>query len=309
MADYDQWLDDEVKAYLARCDALYPPDAINLDIPGQRRVYDDMCAAFDRGRPASVSVTDQDYGGVSCRRYEPEAESNGTIVYYHGGGFVVGGLDSHDSICAEICENSGVRLVAVDYPLAPEHRYPEDFDAAWDAYVAIRDAFAGPIVVAGDSAGGNLAAAVSHKGRQEAKLPDGQLLIYPGLGGDMSLPSYSEHAFAPQLTRADIEFYMSIRFGGDRPDPDPHFAPLSARSFAGLPPTISITAECDPLTSDSDEYVNRILAAGGQALWINEAGLVHGYLRARGMSKRAADSFRRICSGLRSLTGGQWPPI
>lgn len=309
MADYDQWLDDEVRAYLARCDELYPPDAINLDILGQRRVYDEMCAAFDQGRPEGVTVQDEPYGGVLCRRYEPECESSGTVVYYHGGGFVVGGLDSHDSICAEICENTRLRVVAVDYPLAPEHTYPEDFEAAWIAYIAVREAFDGPCVVCGDSAGGNLAAAVSRKGRQEGQLPDGQVLIYPGLGGDMSLPSYSEHAEAPQLTRRDVEFYMSIRFGGEIPEKDPQFAPLAARSFAGLPPTICITAECDPLTSDSDEYVNRIAAAGGKALWINEAGLVHGYLRARGMSKRAADSFRRICSGLRALSEGQWPAI
>ena len=230
-------------------------------------------------------------------------------MYYHGCGFVVGGLDSHDSICAEICAATEVRLVAVDYPLAPEHTYPEDFDAAWNAYAAVRAAFDGPCVVCGDSAGGNLAAAVSYKGRQEGLLPEGQVLIYPGLGGDMTLPSYSEHAEAPQLTTRDVEFYMAIRFGGAMPEKSPQFAPLAARSFAGLPPTICFTAECDPLTSDSDEYVNRIAASGGRALWINEAGLVHGYLRARGMSKRAGDSFRRICSGLRALSAGQWPAL
>jgi acetyl esterase len=220
------------------------------------------------------------------------------VVYYHGGGFVVGGLDSHDSICAEMCEKTGLRVVAVDYPLAPEHCFPEDFNAAWDAYQAIRAAWPGPIVVAGDSAGGNLAAAISHHARAFGPVPAGQVLIYPGLGGDWDWPSYIEHAEAPQLTVKDMEFYKSIRSGGEPPWDDPRYAPIRDREFAGLPPTVCISAECDPLTSDSDVYCQRLNAAGVEATWINEPGLVHGYLRARVMSKRAADSFDRICAAI-----------
>ena len=306
MPDYDTLLDDEVKAYLAACDALYPPDAINLDIAGQRRVYDEMCAHFDRGRPAEVAVQDISIAGTPCRVYDCGSAA-GTVVYYHGGGFVVGGLHSHDSICAELCALSGLRFVAVDYPLAPEHTYPEDFNAAWSVYQAVRERFEGPCVVAGDSAGGNLAAAVSHKGRDIGAAPDGQLLIYPGLGGDMDLPSYSEHAEAPQLTRADVEFYMAVRYHNGVPTGDPYSAPLQDTDFSGLPRTLAVSAQCDPLASDCDVYVQRILAAGGQAQWIDEAGLVHGYLRARGMSRRAAASFERIATGLRHLASGTGP--
>lgn len=305
---YDDLLDAEMHAYLARCDSSYPPDAVTLDIAGQRRVYDAMCADFDVGRPEGVVVTDEPYGGVACRRYEtgPSAQ---TVVYYHGGGFVVGSLDSHDSICAEFCARTGLRVVSVDYPLAPENTYPADFNAAWDAFVAIDAAFPGGVVLCGDSAGGNLAAAVSHKSRVSGPHPLGQLLIYPGLGGDWSLPSYSEHANAPQLTVQDMEFYMNVRPGGEPPQGDPHYAPLQDSDFSGLPPTVCITAECDPLASDGGEYARVIQAAGGQAIWRNEPGLVHGYLRARIMSSRAAESFERMCHALVGLAAERWPVV
>ncbi len=297
---YETLLDDEMKAYLARCDALYPPDAVDLDIAGQRRVYDAMCADFDVGRPEGVTVTDEEHGGVPCRRYEG-AGAAGTVVYYHGGGFVVGGLDSHDSICAEICDQTGLRVVSVDYPLAPEHTYPADFNAAMAAYAAIAAAWDGPVLVCGDSAGGNLAAAVSGATRGRADAPVGQVLIYPGLGGDWSMPSYTEHANAPQLTTKDMAFYRMVRFGGEPPEGDPNCAPLHDTDFSGLPLTLVVTAECDPLDSDGGAYVEAIRAAGGQAVWVSEEGLVHGYLRARTMSSKAAASFARICDTLREM--------
>jgi acetyl esterase len=308
MSKYDTLLDAEMHAYLARCDALYPPNAIELDIAGQRRVYDTMCADFDVGRPDGVVVIDEPHGGVPCRRYEL-VPTDQTVVYYHGGGFVVGGLDSHDSICAEICAATGLRVVSVDYPLAPEHTYPADFNAAWEAYSAISAHWPGGIVLAGDSAGGNLAAAVSHKARAVGPQPLGQVLIYPGLGGDWSLPSYTEHAEAPQLTMRDIEFYVTVRPGGQPPEDDPFFAPLQDTNYADLPPTVCISAACDPLASDSGEYVLRITSDNGKALWINEHGLVHGCLRARHMSERATASFSRVCTSISNLSQKRWPAL
>ncbi len=306
-ANYDELLDEEVRAYLARCEESYPSDATDLDIAGQRRVYDAMCADFDLGRPDGVTVTDEEHGGVPCRRYEPPEEARSTVLYCHGGGFILGGLDSHDSICAEICAKTGMRVVSVDYPLAPEHHYPEDFDAVWAAYTAVREAWPGPIVLAGDSAGGTLCAGISHKARDTGMLPEGQVLIYPSLGGGGSLPSYVDYADAPQLTAKDMEFYSKIRPGGPAPENDPYYTALQDSDFSGLPPTVCITAQCDPLTSDSDIYCNHINLAGGKAIWINEAGLVHGYLRARGMSQKARSSFDRICRAISTLSHGAWP--
>lgn len=305
MPDYAALLDAEVQAFLQRCDAFYPPDAVDLSVAEQRQVYDAMCAAFDYGHPKGVQSEDRAFGRVPCRVYESGAAS-GTVVYYHGGGFVVGGLDSHDSICAEFCAGTGLRVVAVDYRLSPEHPHPEDYGDALAAFEAVRAAFDGPLVLAGDSAGGNLAAAVAHAKRSEARLK-GVLLIYPGLGGALDLPSYVEHAEAPGLTVRDIAFYGDMRTGGLDKTGDPTIYPLQDTDFAGLPKTVIITAECDPLSSDGKAYAACLSAAGVPALWREEAGLVHGYLRARRMSAKAGASFERMVQSLTALSGGVLP--
>ncbi|MEM5519817.1 alpha/beta hydrolase [Sulfitobacter sp. AS59] len=305
--DYGVLLDDEIWAYMRRSDEFYPPDAVGLSIEDQRAVYNKMCAAFHQTHPDGVQTWDVTFGGVPCRRYEVGA-SDITVIYYHGGGFVVGGLESHDDVCAEICARIGYRVISVDYRLAPEVIFPGCFNDAYDAFLAIAAEYAGGIVLAGDSAGGNLAAAVAHyaRGRIDGRIK-GQVLIYPGLGGDPEQGSYIRHANAPQLTVADMAFYQQVRSGGEPPKCDPRYAPLHDTDFSGLPPSVMITAECDPLSSDGEAYSDAILAAGGQAFWVEELGLVHGYLRARVMSQKAAASFDRIVAAISALGAGDWP--
>lgn len=307
-ADYQKLIDAEVWAFLARTEEFYPPDAVNLSVEDQRRVYDDMSAAFDVGRPDSITTDDRPMGGVPCRVYEPAGTATATVFFCHGGGFVVGGLDSHDSICAEFCDGTGMRVVAVDYRLSPENPYPADFDDAWAAFEATCAAFDGPVVLCGDSAGGCLAAAVSHKARVAYRdRVVGALLIYPGLGADWTERSYIEHPDAPGLTTKDMEFYRLVRSGGKEISGDPHYAPLHDSDFSNLPPTVIITAQCDPLSSDGDVYARRLTEAGGTALWREEEGLVHAYLRARNMSSRARASFDRMLQALATLREGRLP--
>lgn len=302
--DYSLLLDDEVRAYIARGAEFYPPGAVDLDITQQRAVYDDMCAAFHAGRPEGVQVWDEPYGGVPCRRYEA-GKADVTLIYYHGGGFVVGGLHSHDDVCAELCARVNVRVISVEYGLAPETVFPRCYIDAKAAFDAIALAYPGTLLMAGDSAGGNLAAAVTHHARWQVA---GQLLIYPGLGGDPTRGSYVEHATAPELTTSDMLFYQTVRTGGKPPPTDdPRYAPLHDTDFSDLPPTVIVTAKCDPLASDGESYRDAILAAGGQAVWFNEAGLVHGCLRARGMSARGAAFFDRVADAADALAKGNWP--
>ncbi len=301
--DYGLLLGEEVRAYIARGAEFYPPNAIDLTVAEQRDVYDAMCAAFHAGRPEGVEVWDESHGGVPCRRYETGTPTQ-TLIYYHGGGFVVGGLHSHDDVCAELCARNGVRVVSVAYGLAPEHVFPRCYDDALAAFEAIYEAFEGPVLLAGDSAGGNLAAAVTHHARGRIA---GQVLIYPGLGGDVTKGSYVEHANAPELTTRDMLFYQTIRTGGAMPPKyDPRYAPLHDIDFTGLPPTVIVTAQCDPLASDGESYRDAIVAAGGKAVWFNEAGLVHGCLRARGMSNRGAAFFDRVSDAVAALSKGAW---
>ena len=307
-ADYQRLIDAEMWAYIRRLDQSYPPDTSGMSVADHRAAYDTMCADFRVPRPARVTVQDRAYGGVACRSYAVE-DSGVTVVYYHGGGFVLGGLDSHDDICAEICDRTGHRVISVDYGLAPETVFPGCFMDAWNAFMAITQEHQGDILLCGDSAGGNLAAAVAHhaRGRVEGRII-GQVLIYPGLGGDRSKGSYVTHANAPHLTLADLQMYETVRTGGaPPPKDDPRYAPLRDTDFAGLPPTVTVTAECDPLASDGADYRDAIQAAGGRAVWIDVAGMVHACLRARNMSVKAAGFFDEVIQGIAALGRKEWP--
>lgn len=291
--DYS-WLPEDVRAFIAKTDAAYPPDAVNFTIHEQRQFYDTLCAAFDPPYPAGVRSEDVTIAGVPCRRYVPTAPREGvTGLYFHGGGFVVGGLHSHDSICAELAEGAQVSVIAVDYRLVPEHKHP----AAYDDCLAVATAVSGPKIVMGDSAGGNLAACLA------ATLQDivGQVLIYGSFGRDLTRPSYTRHAFAPGLTRADIEFYGDLRFADGRPKHDVTAVPLDAEDFSVFPPTRIFSAECDPIASDSVEFAAQLAEAGVDVEFTEEPGLIHGYLRARTMSDGARRSFERITKALDAL--------
>ncbi|WP_271949354.1 alpha/beta hydrolase [Ruegeria faecimaris] len=304
--DYERLIDEETWAFIRRTAESYPDDAVELSIEDQRGVYDVMCKDFRQPRPMGVETEDRCADGVPVRIYTAGNPSR-TVIYFHGGGFVVGGLDSHDDVCAELCAQTGYRVIAVDYRLSPEHIHPAQFHDSWAATNWAVQEFQDPFVLAGDSAGGNLAAAVSQHGRTQFDNLLGQVLIYPGLGGDSSRGSYKEHAHAPLLTLEDVSFYEKVRCGGDVPENDPTFAPLHDTDFSGLPPTVVVTADCDPLRDDGAIYCEQIRAAGGQAHCINEPGLVHGYLRARTMVKRAADSFERISVAIEALGQQIWP--
>lgn len=311
-AEYESLIDGEMWAFIRRTDHWFPPETIGLPILRQREIYDAMCREFHAGRPTGVLTHDQPIEAagrqLAARHYRlADHPPRATIVYYHGGGFVLGGLDSHDDICAELCAGTGNDVLSVDYRLAPEHLHPaafEDACAAFDWAAAANDL---PIVLCGESAGGNLAAAVAHARRHHPRAAIGQLLIYPSLGGDMSTKSYVEHAEAPMLSTQDVLLYRDVRFGHGGYAEYPSVAPLSDSDFSNLPATVIVTAQCDPLSSDGEVYRDRIHAAGGRAAWREEPGLVHSFLRARHSAHRARQAFDRIVLVVAALGKGEWP--
>ena len=311
-ADYTKLIDEQTWAFIKRTAAWYPDDTVDKPIAEQRKIYDAMCREFFTGYPEGVTAENMsiDAGGhrIPIRWYEKSGGSKAAfVVYYHGGGFVVGGLESHDDVCAEICDRTGYSLMSVDYRMAPENAFPDCFSDALTAFKWASEKVKAPIVVAGDSAGGNLAAAVSHSTRDHAVRPVGQVLIYPGFSGDYTKNSCRYHANAPLLTRHDLEFYSRIRARGDDVTGDPRAAPLADSDFARLPPSVIISAECDPLSDDGKDYRDAVVAAGGKAVWFNEKGLVHGYLRARSTVERARASFTRIVGAIAALGKSEWP--
>lgn len=310
MTDYTKLIDAETWAFIERTNSYYPPDTIDYTITQQREIYDRMCREFFAGYPQGVAVetsaTATPTHKIPIRIYRSAPQPAATVLYIHGGGFILGGLDSHDDVCAELCARTGYEVVSVDYRLAPEHLHPAAFDDAMSAFAWAASTRDRPILLCGDSAGGNLCAAVAHATRGLGKRPVGQVLIYPGLGGDRSKGSYLTHAEAPMLTMRDVEFYKHIRTGGVDCTGDITLYPLADADFAKLPPTVLITAECDPLSSDGETYSDRVIAAGGRAAWFEEPGLVHGYLRARHTVGRALESFTRIVDAVAALGRGAW---
>jgi acetyl esterase len=309
--DYATLIDAETWTFIEQVNAFYPPEAMNLPIGRNREIYNRMSRAFHTAYPAGVSASDT---ALSCadrqialRIYRRAgADETALVLYFHGGGFILGDLDSHDDICADICWGTGHIVVSVDYRLAPEHTHTAAFDDAVAAFEWAASAYEQPIVLVGESAGGNLAACVAHHMRGHARPPAGQVLVYPTLGGDESRGSYVAHADAPMLSVRDLHFYRTVRTGGADVSGDTRYAPLADKDFSRLPPTVVFTAECDPLSSDGETYRDRLLQAGGKALWREGKGLPHGYLRARHTVRRAAASFARIVEAIGTLGERRW---
>lgn len=304
--DYERLIDAETRAFIDRVSSFYAGAPGEMSLDEERRSYAAMCASFAQPRPAGVSTEDFGANGVPVRVYSA-GDPTRTVVYLHGGGFVLGGLDSHDGLCAEICAQTGYRVIGVEYRLCPEHRHPAQFEDCWTAAEWAAVEYGEPLILAGDSAGGTLAACVAHHARGRLDQVLGQVLIYPLLGGDTGAGSYLEHADAPILTRADVLYYEAARCDGHAPGADPTYLPLQDSDFADLPPTVIFAAEFDPLRDDGPAYRDRIRAAGGQAHCVIETGLMHSYLRGRGVSARAADAFERVSVAIEALGQEIWP--
>ena len=226
--DYQSLIDAATWGFIRDSEASYPPDTASLTIADQRRIYDAMCAKFHRGYPAGVVAEDRVIAGVACRIYPGQVlDSAPTVVYLHGGGYVVGGLHSHDDVCADIRAATGLQVVAVDYRLSPEHLHPAAFD---DARARGAGAVPGRWCWWAIRRAAILRLRSVMRCEVEARIL-GQVLIYPGLGGDRSKGSYQTHAFAPMLTLADVEFYAGIRHGGVEVRGDANGCPFAGQRF------------------------------------------------------------------------------
>lgn len=303
--NYEKLIDEETWAFIRRTDELLPSDDPSIPLAEKRVLYDAWSAAFRARRPAGVVSKDLDADGVGMRVYSI-GQPTCTVLFCHGGGFIFGGLESHDDICAEICAQTGYRVVAVDYRLAPEHPHPAAFEDCWRALLWVKSLYQTDVVLIGDSAGANLCAGIAHQARGTALGILGQVLVYPLLGQATDTPSYQEHMSAPMLTRDDLIGMMGLYSNGQVTAGDVTFAPLSDIDFTGLPPTVAFSADCDPLRDDARLYIESLQAADIKAHWRNEPGLVHSYLRARHSVRRAADSFERIVIAVEALGQGIW---
>jgi acetyl esterase len=206
------------------------------------------------------------------------------LVYFHGGGWVIGDLDTHDVLCRELANGSGCAVVSVHYRLAPEHRFPAAVDDALAATRWVRANAASlaidatRLAVGGDSAGGNLAAVVAIAERDAGAKLAFQLLIYPATDQRAGHPSHSANAQGYLLTSDSIRYYHDHYLGDRGHDTDWRASPLLARDLSGLPPALVITAGFDPLRDEAMDYAVRLTAAGSRCAYVCYERQIHGFV-------------------------------
>ena len=223
-------------------------------------------------------------GSLKARIYRPDGKGPfPTVAYFHGGGFVIGDLNSHDNMCRELCRGSQVVVVSVEYRLAPEHPFPaavEDAIAAAGWVIAHAKELGGDdvVAVAGDSAGGNLAAVVAQQLTARGTLLAAQFLIYPAVDhSDARYASLEENGRGYFLEQETLVWFFRHYVGAWQDTTHPRLAPLQAASLAGLPPAVIITAELDPLRDEGEAYGSGLRAVGGKAEVIRCDGMIHGF--------------------------------
>jgi acetyl esterase len=265
-------------------------------------------------KPQVAGVTNRDMqgpaGSLPLRIYTPLGKGPFPLmVFYHGSGFVVCSLDTHDGMARNLCAGTGCVVVSVDYRLAPEAKFPAGPD---DCLAATRWAAAnasalgadpGQIIVAGDSAGGNLAAVTALRIRDEGgpRLL-GQLLIYPVTDYiEPGTPSMQENAEGYGLTRAGMAWFWNHYLADPADGLHPHASPFRANDLAGLPPALVVTAEYDPLRDEGEYYADRLRQAGVPTHMKRWDGMNHGFFFWPGVVDRAGEAMDEACAWVRTL--------
>jgi len=265
------------------------------------------------GRPAPVGeIVDRTMPGpagpMRIRIYRPAgtvARLLPTILYFHGGGWVIGSLEGYDLACRYFCARSGCAIVSVDYRLAPEHKFPAAIDDGIAAYRWLASEAtglgldAGRIVLAGDSAGGAIAAAAAQELRGEPRPPCLQWLIYPAtdLAGDTASQRSCRDGFL--LTHADMEWFRGHYLNTPAEIDDPRASPLRATDLTGVAPALVFTAGFDPLRDEGEAYARRLGAAGVKTVDREFEALIHGFIGRRGAIEAAARATDDMVDGLR----------
>ena len=306
-------LDPQAKALLDGMAANPAPKISDLPVEAGREMYRQMAAQLDPvdtpiGRTEDLSFEGPG-GTVAVRVYTPVAAGSGAlpaIIYFHGGGWVIGDLETHDALCRTLANETGAKVIAVDYRLAPEHPYPA---AVEDCYAAVRwveqqasalGIDANRLAVAGDSAGGNLSAVVCQKALRE-KGPQlcFQLLIYPVT--DAAADTESRRLFGSgYFLETDTMNWFYDKYvpnPGDRTQPD--VSPAQAPSLKGLPPALVITAGFDILRDEGAAYARALQAAGVAARHVDYEGMVHGFFNMQGVLDVAKTAVRDAAAALR----------
>jgi acetyl esterase len=306
-------IDPDVTALFDELGAPPPEPVRAADLTAEQIRQDmrDAIAVFTRGaEPIPVhdvsdeSVVGRD-GPIPVRVYKPETPT-AVIVYMHGGAWIAGDIETHEFVTRRICRDTGAIVISVDYRMLPEHPFPAPFDDAYDAVVwasGLRPDL--PLVVAGDSAGGTLAACVALRARDEdGPRIDAQVLVYPGIDDDLEAPSVLALAEESRLSPEDLGFFLEQYASPEVTGGSPYALPARATSLAGLPPAVIAIAGHDLLRSSEEDYARRLQEAGVPVTVQLDHELTHSWIDFAPRVPAADRAFTRLTDSINQLIGG-----
>jgi acetyl esterase len=295
--------DEQLAAFVAR--AAQP--LASLDVVAMREGTAQRAAARSPG-PELAAVRAVRIGALPARLYQPVAGPTPLVVYLHGGGWTIGSLDTHDRLCRRLADGSGAAVLAIGYRLAPEHPWPASVDNTVAALRWVASAPAelgeatGAVAVAGDSAGGTLAALACLRLRDEdpAALPGWQALLCANTDLTGAQPSMREKATGWGLDADAVRFFNSQWVPDQALWADPRVSPLHAADLSGLPRALIVSAEHDPLRDESEAYARRLIQAGVEVHVRREAGLIHNFMQLDEVSPACAAAAGRVAADVRA---------
>lgn len=305
-------LDATIDAIIKQMAANPAPKLWEVSAPQARTMFLAMREMFQPkgvpiGKVDSVEIPGPG-GPVPARIYTPvglTGRVTPACLYYHGGGWVIGDLDTHDSMCRQIANESGCRVISVDYRLAPESKFPAAFE---DAYAALEWAEANAsdhqinpnrLAVAGDSAGGNLAAAVAlHTRAKGGPRLSYQVLLYPVTQARAATKSMTDLASGYVLEKASMDWFCDQYMQPDTDLNDPRLSPLAAKDVSGVAPAYVLVAGFDPLRDEGKAYADKLKAAGVAVDFVEYASMIHGFLGMEGVVPQATQALKDAAKAL-----------
>src|SRR6266571_6951347 len=312
-------LDPQAKAVIDLIIKSGRPPYHQLSPKDARQMFRDTRPASTPPAPEIGAVKDLTADGpagtIPARLYRPKGVPASTmlpaLVFFHGGGWVIGDIETHDVLCRQLTAGAGISVVAVDYQLAPEHKFPAAVDDAWAAtrWIAAHAAElgidAGRLAVGGDSAGGNLAAVVALMARdQRAPAIALQVLLYPVTDVGAESQSYADFAEGFMLTRESMRWFAAHYLAGKSDAADWRVSPLRAPSLAGVAPALVVTAGFDPLRDEGDAYTRRLREAGVRVDHVCYGGMIHGFAPMGRLIETGNRAVAHVAAALRQIAGG-----
>jgi acetyl esterase len=310
-------LDPQIEKILLWAARANAPSYPEIGAPAARAHYERAVATLDVATPELHEVQDFEIPlagrNLRTRQYAPWphhwSEPRPALVYFHGGGFTIGSIETHDRVCRQLARNGDCLVFSVDYRLAPEHRFPAAVDDAFDSLAWIRSEANAlgvdieRLAVGGDSAGGTLAAACAIHARDQGWPLALQLLLYPGLSHDQNTDSHRRYAEGYLLDSETIDWFFGQYLGKPEERLDWRFAPLLAADLGGLAPAWIAAAEYDPLHDENLAYAERLRAAGVSVTLVDYPGMIHAFFQHAGFVPAARRAHEDAGAALRRAFG------